>query len=133
MRAFYIIIAVFLLPINIYAQDFSIPETTLEIYINALKQGDKNTIYNCFHPVLNEFQLPKPIPIEAYEIQKKIIYSQKEVSDWNTQGILPPAKLGDIDLQVEQKSYGKKWMYSYLFRNINGKWKIISHAAWDQP
>lgn len=41
--------------------------------------------------------------------------------------------IGDIDLQVEQAEYGKKWMYSYLLRYVNGKWKIISHNAWDQP
>jgi hypothetical protein len=82
---------------------------------------------------LDDFYLPQPVPIKSYKILKRIVYGQKETDDWNSRGIIPQAVLGDIDLQVEQEVYGKKRMYSYLMRNINGEWKIISHAAWNQP
>jgi len=118
---------------NVYAQDYSSPEATLATYINALKSGDKSQVLGCFHPKLGDFYLPGPAQIESYKIVKVIVYKQKETDDWNSKGIVPPAMIGDIDFQVEQTAYGKKQMYSYLMRNVNRKWKIISHAAWDQP
>jgi len=127
------LVTIFLMPINIMVQDFASPEVTLGIYLNALKTGNKSQVLDCFYPKLADFYLPQPVPIKSYEILKQIVNGQKETDDWNSKGIIPPAVLGDIDLQVEQESYWKKTMYSYLMRNVNGEWKIISHAAWDQP
>jgi hypothetical protein len=133
MRILCLLVTIFLMPINIMAQDFASPEGTLGIYLNALKTGNKSQVLDCFYPKLDDFYLPQPVPIKSYKILKRIVYGQKETDDWNSQGIIPQAVLGDIDLQVEQEIYGKKRMYSYLMRNVNGEWKIISHAAWDQP
>jgi hypothetical protein len=133
MKVLIILITALMFPINIMAQDFSSPEDTLDIYLSALKSGNKKQVLNCFSPKLNDFYLPEPVPIKSYKIIKRIVYGQEETEDWNSKGIMPPAEIGDIDLQVEQESYGKKWMYSYLMRNVNGYWKIISHSVWDQP
>lgn len=127
------IILIFLNVNNVFAQNYESPEATLATYINALKAGNKSQVLDCFYPKLVDFYLPGPVRIESYEILKKTVYSKKEADNWNSKGIIPPAMIGDIDLQVEQAEYGKKWMFSYLLRNVNGKWKIISHAAWDQP
>ena len=133
MRTFCLLITILLAPYDIMAQDFTSPDATLGIYINALKAGNKSQVLDCFYPKLDDFYLPQPVPIKYYKILKRIVYGQKETNDWNSKGIIPPAMFGDIDLQVEEESYGKKRMYSYLMRNVNGEWKIISHAAWDQP
>ena len=133
MRILIALFIVLAIPINIWAQEFSSPEKTLDTYLNALKSGNELEILDCFHPKLKEFYLPAPVPIKSYKIVKKIFYGQKEAGDWNSKGIVPPAKNGHIDLQVEQESYGKKRMFSYLIRNVKGSWKIISHTAWDQP
>ena len=133
MRTFCLLIVILLAPYDIMAQDFTSPDVTLGIYINALRTGDKSKVLDCFYPKLDDFNLPQAVPIKSYKILKRIVYGQKETDDWNSKGIIPPAMLGDIDLQVEEESKGEKWMYSYLMRNISGEWKIISHAMWDQP
>jgi len=55
---------------------------------------------DCFHPKLNHFYLPDPVPIESYRILEKIVYGKKEIKDWNSKGIIPSAEIGDIDLQA---------------------------------
>jgi hypothetical protein len=130
----YFFLILFLLNINsVWAQDFSKPENTLDTYINALRAGNKSQVLDCFHPKLKDLYLPGSSKIASYKIVKVIVYTKKEADDWNSKGIIPPAMVGDIDLQVEQSEYGKKAMYSYLMRNVNGEWKIVSHSAWDQP
>jgi hypothetical protein len=126
-------ILIFLNANNVFAQDYESPEATIATYITALKSGNKSQVLNCFHPKLEDFYSPGPARIDSYRILKKIVYSQKETDNWNTKGIIPPVMIGDIDVQVEQTEYGTKQMYSYLLRNVNGHWKIISHVAWDQP
>lgn len=114
MRILCIIITIYLFPSTILAQEFSSPEATLDTYINALKTGNKTKVLNSFYPKKDSFYLPGPIPIKSYKIVKRIVYGQKETNNWNSQGIIPPAALGDIDLQVQREEHGMKNMYSYF-------------------
>ena len=115
-----------------YANDFSSPESTLEIYINALRTGDKKTLLKCLHPIPSSFNLPGPEKIDSYSIKRKIVFGKKEVDEWNSKGIIPSVQIGDIDCHVEQIEDGEARMYSYTFRNISREWKIITFALWDQ-
>ncbi len=83
----------------------------------------------CFYPPAVDFYLPQPIVIKDYAVRKKIVYGESEVTEWNTKGIIPAARVGDVELQVEEIRYGDTFMFSYNFRKIDGEWKIISHGA----
>ena len=112
---------------------FASPEETLETYINAKRAGDKQTILTCFHPKLEDFYLPEPAQIDSFAVAKKTVYGQLEADEWNGLGIIPPAAVGDIDIDVEEFTGGKSQMYSYLLRRVDGEWKIIAYSAWGAP
>jgi len=114
----------------LFAQDFASPEATIETYIDALRAGDKETVLTCFHPELEDFYLPEPIPIESYVITKETVFGESEAEEWNSVGIIPRAEPGDIDFDVEEKIDGKSHMFSYLMREVDGHWKIIAHCGW---
>ena len=82
-----------------------------------------------YHNV-DQFYLPRPMSIENYEIVNKIIFGTKEVQEWNGRGIIPAAKVGDVQLDVRDRIAGRDQMFSYNFREIDGRWKLISHSAW---
>ena len=127
--------ATFLLILHsiVVALDFSSPEATLANYINALRKGDKSTVAICFQPEAKDFYLPGTSEIGEYKIIQKITYREREIKRWNTKGIKPPTKIGDIELQVEELYYGKKEMFSYVLRKFDTQWKIIAHWAWNTP
>ena len=107
------------------------PQSTLHTYIEALRRGDLATIERVMELRGDKFNLPGPIPIASYTIIKVIIYEKMEVHKWNSQGIIPAAELGDVELQTEEITDESPQMYSYNFRKIGNVWKIISHSAWD--
>lgn len=117
-------------PIFAQRQNFLTPEATLEIYINALRAADKKTVLKCFFPELTDFYLPSKIDIKAYMIVKKKVFTKKEVQERNSRGIIPSAKIGDVNLDVAEIVDGEHQMYSYLFRKVSMEWKIISYSAW---
>jgi hypothetical protein len=110
--------------------DLSSPETTLAGYIESLRKGDSAGVRARYFPSDIDFFLAYPIAIERYEIVKRIVFGKKEVERWNSLGIMPQAKLGDVELQVKEWIGGTERMFSYYLRNIHGKWKIFSHSAW---
>lgn len=109
--------------------DLSSPEATLAGYIESLRQGNVKGVLDRYDGI-KEFQLSRPIPIDKYQIVKKITYGKKEVTSWNDKGIRPAAAIGDVELQVNEWINGKEQLYSYNFRLFNRSWKMISHSAW---
>ena len=106
------------------------PEETLQSYINGVRHGDLAQVEACFEPRAESFYLPAPIPVSTYTIRERITYGSAKVHDWNSKGIVPAARIGDVELQVEETIRGAPQMYSYLFRKFDDSWKIIAHAAW---
>ena len=111
------------------AADLSSPEATLAGYIESLRKGNVNGVLERYEGI-TKFHLPKPIPIQRYSIIKKVTFTSTEVADWNANGIVPPAKIGDVELQVSERVNDKEYMFSYNFRNMRGSWKIIAYSAW---
>ena len=109
--------------------DLSSPEATLAGYIESLRHGNVEGVLARYHNA-DQFYLPSPLPIENYEIVNKIILGNKEVQEWNRKRIIPAAKLGDVQLDVRERVAGRDQMFSYNFRKIDGRWKLISHSAW---
>ncbi len=109
--------------------DLSSPEATLAGYIASLQHGNVKGVLDRYDGI-KEFHLPRPIPIDKYQIVKKITYGRKEVTTWNDKGIRPASAIGDVELQVNEWINGKEQLFSYNFRSFNGSWKMISHSAW---
>ena len=109
--------------------DLSTPEATLDGYIDSLKNGDASGVLKRYHGI-NEFTLPRPIPIQEYSIEQKITFTALEVAEWNGKGIVPRAQIGDIEFHVKELIDGMEQMYSYALRNYEGVWQIYSHYAW---
>lgn len=110
--------------------DLSAPEITLNGYIESLRNGNLAGVKERYFPSDIDFYLPDPIPIKSYVIIKKITFGKKEVERWNSQGTIPQAKIGDVELQVKEWIGTTGRMVSYFLRNYDGKWKIFSHSAW---
>lgn len=109
--------------------DLSSPEATLAGYIESLRHGNVEGVLARYHNV-DQFRLPGRLRIEKYEIVNKIIFGNKEVEEWNGKGIIPSAKVGDVQLDVRESIDGRDQMFSYNFRKIDGSWKLICHFAW---
>jgi hypothetical protein len=114
--------------------DLSTPEKALDYYINVLRKGKVDLIYKVC-PNAKDFYLPGPINISDYSITKKIVFDEDDVKSWNDIGIIPPAQLGDIELQVKEMYAGSDsgYMFSYWLRLYRDQWKIFTHSAWDHP
>lgn len=110
------------------AAELSSPESTLEGYINALRNGDSSGVSRRF--LDGGFKLKAPIPIESYSIVRKYEFGQKEVDEWQA---IPPAKIGDVGLDVRETRESGELMISYWLRNVEGEWKVFSLAAWGAP
>jgi hypothetical protein len=95
---------------------FASPEITLKRYIEGLRKGDLSVVGECFDPPDRGFYLPGPLKIDKYRIQKRIVFGSKDVRDWK--GIIPSAREGDIELQVEEFIDGTPTMFSYWFRKV---------------
>ena len=109
------------------AARFATPESTLKIYIEALRNGDRAAVAECFDPSATDFYLPGPLPIGTYRIQKRIVFGPREVRNWNA---IPAAREGDIELQVVAIMNGTSETFSYWFRKVSTGWKIYTHAGW---
>jgi hypothetical protein len=116
---------------GVCAANFATPEGTLEIYINGKRAGDIRAVKSAFDDPAVDFSLPRPIPVSEYKVTKRILYGEREAKRWNSKGIIPPAKVGDVELQVREVTNGKPYMFSYNFRRISGEWKIYSHSVWN--
>jgi len=112
---------------------FSTPEKPLAFYISALRLGDKVGVAACFEPPATDFYLPAPLIVDRWVVKKRTAYGRKEVSRWNSKGIILPAVEGDVELQVEESTYGKTLMLSYNVRLAGGTWRIVAHSGGDQP
>jgi hypothetical protein len=113
--------------------DLSSPEKTLDTYISALKEGNKQKVINCFLNI-TEFNLSQPIAIESYTVIEKIVFHKKHVDELIKKGF-PPSKyqIGDVKITLLEIINGIKEKYTYFLRKDNGIWKIIDHYSWNQP
>jgi hypothetical protein len=108
------------------------PENTLKTYISGLREGNLETVLRCYYSESNNFRfhLSRPIRIDNYTVTKKTIYTDKMARKYKP---IPKAKAGDVELEVRESVEGREEMFTYLFREIDGEWRIISHAGWNQP
>jgi len=112
------------------AVDLSSPEATVGGYIECLKAGDLAGIKARYYPDTIEYNLRGRSPIEDYVIAKKLVFTDKEVDGWNRVKSRPQAKPGDVQLEVQEIIKGTNWLFSYILRNMDGSWKLISHSGW---
>ena len=113
--------------------DLSTPENTLKSYIESKKMGDVSCLLKTYYNT-DSFYLSGPQPIKSYKIIKKTVYTKKEADEWNRIGIIPAAKIGDVDFDVEETSFPNIIeTYGYLLRKFGNEWKIIAHSQWGAP
>lgn len=110
--------------------DLSSPERTLDAYVRSLRSGDVAGVKATLDRPEVEFYLPEPISISSYRVMRRIVYGARETNDWNSKGIVPPARVGDVELHVREIIDGKSQMVSYNFRRISGEWRLYSSAVW---
>lgn len=108
------------------------PEETLNIYIDALREGNIDKILECYYSDRGNFKfhLTGPMQIRKYEIVKKKIYTDQMADEYRA---IPKARAGDIEFDVKEYFDDREEMFTYLFRQINQEWRIISHTSWSQP
>jgi len=109
-------------------EDFSSPEKTLAGYFSCFSLSDEKCVMQHYHGI-KSFYIGEPQEIN-YKIIKKIVYTDKEATEWNDLGIKPSASIGDVRIDVMQKSSKHEGMYSYNLRSYDGAWLIYAHSAW---
>src|SRR6266705_4734216 len=80
-----------------------------------------------------DFYLPGPLPLGEYRVTNETVLDSLAAKRWNDKGIAPSAMPGDVELEVEELMAGRREMFSYSLRRIEGKWRIYAHSAWDAP
>ena len=110
--------------------DLSAPERTLDAYIRSLRSGDLTGVKATLDDPEMIFHLPGPMSISSYRIKKRIVFRAQEVNDWTSKGMIPPARMGDIELHVREVIGGKSQTVSYNLRNTKGEWRPYSWAIW---
>jgi len=110
--------------------DLSSPEATISGYIECLKKGDLSGIKARYYPETIQYTLRGPSVIREYDITNKRTFTQKEVDNWNKVASRPRAQVGDVQMEVREIIQDSTWMFSYVLRNINDGWKLISHSGW---
>ncbi len=111
------------------------PEAAVQTYIDGLKRGDLSAVRRAYNLAVvgSDFHLSGPLPIESYRITKKLVLDSVAAARHNEEGIVPPARVADVELQVEEMIEGKREMYSYWLRVFDGHWRIYAHTAWGGP
>jgi len=106
----------------------SSPEKTLDTYIRGLREGNLETVLRCYYSESEDFNfyLPHPIRIDNYTVIKKTIYTDKMAKEYQSD---PKAKAGDVELEVKESVEAQEDIFTYLFRKINGEWRIISGTS----
>jgi len=61
------------------------------------------------------------------------VFGEEEVADWNRAGAPPEARVGDVDLEVEEQIDGHDVTRSYLVRKVERDWKIVAQGEWGGP
>ena len=113
----------------------SAAKETLDLYIDAVRAGDVDAVYELYHSD-NEgfsFYLPGPLAIHSYVIVSQRILNKADVDRQMASEPKPEpgVAVGDIELDVEQFEGATTRRYTYRFRLIDGHIRMIAHAAWD--
>jgi len=109
---------------------FKTPDSALAYYIQSLNGKGLEGVNATFLEPVSEFNFTDSPSVESFRIVKRIRYTAREASDWNQKGIIPPAAVGDVELHVEETISGKRYMYSYNFRETPTGWKIVDFVSW---
>ncbi len=111
------------------------PEVALKTYIEGLRRGDLSTVRRAYNLAVagSDFHLPAPLPIDSYRVTKRLVLDSAAVRRSTETGVVPPARVGDVELQVEEVIQGQREMFSYWLRLFDGQWRIYAHAAWGGP
>lgn len=109
---------------------FSTPEEALKSYYKCLEKGDAKCVIR--HVIdLKEFNISGPQSTIKYTIKKITTYTEKEAAEWNNKGIIPQAKIGDVELQIYEEHENYSGMWSYNLRQVNDSWLFVTWSAWD--
>jgi hypothetical protein len=111
------------------------PRAALDTYLRGIKTGDLRLVLSIYHfgDRRPDFYLPGPIALEEYRVLKETVLDSAAAKRWNDKGIVPAAKPGDVELQVEERISGRTERFSYSLRRVDGRWRIYAHSAWDAP
>ena len=107
------------------------PEATLNTYVDGLKRGDLTTVRRAYNLDLtgSGFNLPGPLPITSYRITKKSVLDSAAVKRHNGRGVVPPARVGDVELEVDEITQGKSEKFWYWLRLFDSQWRIYAHTG----
>ena len=113
----------------------SAAEDTLDHYIDAIRAGDVEAVYEVYHSDDDDFSfyLPGPLAIHSYVIVSQRILNKTDVDQQMASVPTPDPEVavGDIELDVEQFEGSATRRYTYRFRLIDGHTRLIAHSAWD--
>ncbi len=111
------------------------PRAALGTYLKGIRTGDRDLVLSVYYfgDRPKDFYLPGPLPLGEYRVTNETVLDSLAAKRWNDKGIAPSAMPGDVELEVEELMAGRREMFSYSLRRIEGKWRIYAHSAWDAP
>ncbi len=113
----------------------SAAKETLDLYIDAVRAGDVDAVYEVYHSDNEDFSfyLPGPLAIHSYVIVSQRMLNKADVDRQMASEPKPEPEVavGDIELDVEQFEGATTRRYTYRFRLIDGHTRLIAHSAWD--
>ena len=113
------------------SMDFSTPEATVKSYQFAYSQGNQEAVSNSFNPPSKDFYIAR---ISNCQVKKAQKHSAAEIRKQNDAGIVPPLKVGDMEVIQTCTVDGKRIQeFHYDLRKFGKEWKIISHSATGAP
>ncbi len=140
MRAPLLFVSAMLFPVAACAQQGprsapDSPRAALDTYMTGMKQGNLSLVLSVYYSDRPDFSfhLPGPIPVDSYKVTKELVFDTTDARRHNERGVVPPARAGDVQLDVEERTAGQAEMYTYWLRLIDGKWRIYAHTAWNAP
>jgi len=114
-----------------HGEDLSSPESTLQGYLSCFETSDEKCVLTHYHGI-KSYYIGEP-HVTEFKVTKKVIYLEADAKSWNNSGIVPSAKVGDVELEVLQKTRNVEGKYSYNLRKFGSQWLIYSHSAWGAP
>ncbi len=105
----------------------SSPEATLKCYSRYLQEKNVDGMRRIYWK-LDSFHFSDLVYKESpYEIIEKKIYEENLTFEGGDTDIPLWAQKGNVELVSETYTNDQKGTYSHIFREINGKWYLVSH------
>jgi hypothetical protein len=108
------------------APTLATPLDALDFYIESLRQGEVEGVLKVM--TSETFQLPGPLEINSFKVLR---YETLTAATAAERRFIPQPQAGDVELDVMQYEYGQEQMYTYNLRQIDKKWRIYAHSAWN--